>query len=94
MTKAGGKRPGAGRKKGFAALESEKARLMIAEKLAKQFAPIVDKAIEDAKRGDATARAWLTDRAYGKPNQAVDHTTLGKELPTPIYGGFSKYDSD
>lgn len=67
----GGKREGAGRKKGFPALEAEKARLMIAEKLATTFAPIVDKAIEQAKAGQKDARDWLTDRAYGKSMQPI-----------------------
>lgn len=61
-----------GRPKGFAALEAEKARQMIAEKLVTQFGPIVDQAIKMAKKGDKSARDWLTDRAYGKPNQAID----------------------
>lgn len=60
-----------GRKKGFPALEAEKARLMIAEKLATEFAPIVDKAIEQAKAGQKDARDWLTDRAYGKSMQPI-----------------------
>ena len=67
----GGKREGAGRKKGFPALEAEKARLMIAEKLSTEFAPIVDKAIEQAKAGQKDARDWLTDRAYGKSMQPI-----------------------
>ena len=67
----GGKREGAGRKKGFPALEAEKARLMIAEKLTNEFAPIVDKAIEQAKTGNKDARDWLTDRAYGKSMQPI-----------------------
>lgn len=31
----------------------------------------------------------LVDRAMDKPTQHTDHTTLGKELPTPILGGAS-----
>lgn len=62
----GGKRPGAGRKPGYAALEAEKKREMIARKLEKEFEPIVEKAIEDAKKGDRFARDYLTEQAYGK----------------------------
>jgi hypothetical protein len=61
-----------GRKKGFPALEAERARLMIAQKLSKDFEPIVNTAIKSAKRGDRYARDWLTDRAYGKAVQAID----------------------
>lgn len=68
----GGKREGAGRKKGFAALEAEQARLLIAQKLTTSFEPIVDKAIEQAIGGDKAARDWLTDRGYGKAVQAID----------------------
>lgn len=69
-----------GRKKGFPALEAEKARLMIAEKLSTEFAPIVDKAIEQAKDGNKDARDWLTDRAYGKSIQPI----TGKD-GTPLF---------
>lgn len=66
----GGKREGAGRPKGFAALEAEKAREYICERLKEELGPIVDKAIEQAKEGDKYAREWLVDRGYGKvPNQ-------------------------
>ena len=68
----GGQREGAGRKKGFAALEAEKARELIAQKLVVSFEPIVDKAIEQAISGNQKAREWLTDRAYGKISQGMD----------------------
>jgi len=61
-----------GRKKGYPALEAEKARLMIAEKLATEFEPIVEKAVEQAREGNKEAREWLTDRAYGKSVQPLD----------------------
>lgn len=31
----------------------------------------------------------LADRTEGKAQQKIDHTTLGKEMPQPIYGGNS-----
>ena len=68
----GGKREGAGRKKGFPALQHEKARELLAIKLAVDFGPIVDKAIEQAKNGDTEARRWLTDRAWGKAKESMD----------------------
>lgn len=61
-----------GRPKGYPALEAERARLMIAEKLATEFEPILDKAIEQAKEGNKDARDWVTERAYGKPIQPID----------------------
>lgn len=71
-TQRGGKREGSGRKKGFPALQHEKAREFLAIKLATEFGPIVDKAIEQAKNGDTEARRWLTDRAWGKAKESVD----------------------
>ena len=78
-----------GRPKGYAALEAERQRIYVAERLVIEFAPIVDKAIEQAKEGNQQAREWLTDRAFGKAQQFVDHTTDGKELPVPILGGIT-----
>jgi len=71
-TQRGGKREGSGRKKGFPALQHEKAREFLAIKLATEFGPIVDKAIEQAKNGDTEARRWLTDRAWGKAKESMD----------------------
>jgi hypothetical protein len=66
-----------GRPKGFAALEAERQRIFIAEKLEKQFSPIVSKAIELAKKGDRHAREWLTTQAYGK---VPEHLTVSGSL--------------
>ena len=71
-TQRGGKRIGAGRKKGVSALEHEKARELLAIKLSTELGPIIDKAIEQAKNGDSDARKWLMDRAYGRPKDSVD----------------------
>lgn len=60
-----------GRPKGFAALESERQRDMVAKKLKKEFEPIVTRAIKDAKEGDKYARTWLSEFAYGKPTQPI-----------------------
>lgn len=67
----GGKREGAGRKKGYAAIEAEKSRERICKELEKTWKPIVVKAIAQAKDGDPIARAWLFERGYGKVVQAV-----------------------
>ena len=65
----GGYRQNAGRKKGFAGLEAEKARELIVQRLTVEFAPIIDKAIEQAKEGNYRAREWLVERGYGKIQQ-------------------------
>lgn len=70
--KRGGPQPGSGRPKGFAALEAERARIMICEKLQTEFMPIVEMAIAQAKEGNKDAREWLTDRAFGKAVNIID----------------------
>lgn len=78
----GGKREGAGRKKGYAAIEAEKARERICKELEKTWKPIVLKAIAQAKAGDPVARAWLYERGYGKVAQAiVTENEEGERLP-------------
>lgn len=68
---AGGKREGAGRKKGYAAIQAEKSREIIVKQLETEWAPIVEKAIEQAKNGDAVARNWVSERGYGRVPQAI-----------------------
>lgn len=63
----GGKRPGAGRKKGYAAKNAEEARKFISEKVSKEIGPIVNALIKKAKQGDIRAAKELFDRAYGRP---------------------------
>jgi len=46
--------------------------------------------IQKARAGDLKAINLLLDRLEGKPKESIDHTTLGKELPSPILGGISK----
>lgn len=43
--------------------------------------------INKARKGDTKAYQMLMDRMEGRPNQAVDLTTNGKDLPTPILQG-------
>ena len=71
----GGKRKGAGRKKGSKAthtIEAEKAREFIIRKLVESLEPIVNKMIEQAKKGDRFAREELFNRAMGRPPQALE----------------------
>lgn len=60
-----------GRPKGFAALEAEKTREFIAQRLIESHGPIVAKAVTQAMEGDRYAREWLYDRAFGKSPQAI-----------------------
>jgi hypothetical protein len=85
MAKKGGYRVGAGRKKGFSAIEAEKAREYIAHKVSDNLETIVNKALEQAFDGDNNARNWLTERAYGKVKTSTEVEV--KELPIPILGG-------
>lgn len=45
--------------------------------------------INKALNGDPTAMKLVWNYMDGAPQEKIDHTTLGKELPTPIYGGKS-----
>jgi hypothetical protein len=67
----GGKREGAGRKKGYAAIQAEKTRELICKALEKDIKPIIVKAIKQAKDGDPVARSFLFERGYGKVAQAI-----------------------
>lgn len=46
----------------------------------KDWRAIIDKAIDQAKRGDSKARAWLSEYLAGKPIQGIDLTTGGEQL--------------
>lgn len=67
----GGRRPGAGRKKGFAAKNAEEARQLLSERLATEIGPIADALIEQARKGDVRAIRELFDRAWGRPHTSV-----------------------
>jgi hypothetical protein len=68
----GGKRPGAGRKQGFAAKSAEEARRVVAELVSREVTPIAQALIKKAVKGDIRAAQLLFDRAWGKiPTQEV-----------------------
>ena len=82
MAQRGGKREGAGRKKGVASILADKARDYIAQQGENSRKEIVDKAIEQAKVGDYKAREWLSERGWGKAVQAiVTKDEEGNDLP-------------
>lgn len=47
----------------------------------------VENEYEFAMKGDPTARKHVWNYIEGMPQQKIDHTTNGENLPTPIYGG-------
>ena len=81
--KNGGARPGAGRPKGIKgprAIAADKAREYIIKRVSEELAPIMDKAIEQAKQGDQASRKELMDRAYGKAKESLELTGVKKLL--------------
>lgn len=81
----GGYRQNAGRKQGFSAIEAEKARELVCQKLSDNLEPILDKLIMQAKNGDIKATRELFDRAYGRP---LSQLGLENDLFTPILISF------
>ncbi|MFZ2149755.1 MAG: hypothetical protein WAV15_01175 [Minisyncoccia bacterium] len=69
----GGYRENAGRKKGFSAVEAEKAREFIVEQVNASLEPIVSSLIDRAKKGDIRATQILFDRAYGRPLTPIEN---------------------
>lgn len=63
----GGHRENSGRKKGFSAIEAEKAREFIVQQVNASLEPIIAGLIDRGKRGDIRAIQILFDRAYGRP---------------------------
>lgn len=79
----GGRRQGAGRKKGFAAKSAEEARKYLSERVAAEIGPIADVLLNSAKTGNTRAIKELFDRAWGRAPQAIQVDT-GDKLPVPI----------
>ncbi len=62
-----------GRTKASHTLNAEAAKAYIIDRVTKELEPIMDKAIAQAKSGDATTRKDLLDRAYGRPKETIEH---------------------
>jgi hypothetical protein len=45
---------------------------------------LLKQAYKQAKDGNYSFYKDIHDRVYGKPQEKIDHTTNGKDLPTPI----------
>lgn len=66
---------GAGRKP--RATEDDFLALLDDAVTAQDWIEIINKAKSQAKKGDAIARAWLTDRRFGKVKQPIDQNNSG-----------------
>ena len=80
----GGKRAGAGRKKGFAAKSAEEARRVLSEMVMREIEPIGKALIAKAKKGDVIATRELFDRAFGKASQTTKIDLNDERNPVPI----------
>jgi len=80
--KGGFKKGQSGNPKGRPPRKTEQAYLnaMIGKVSIAAWQRIVIRAVEDAERGDAKARQWLTDYVVGKPTQYTDVTTNGESV--------------
>ena len=67
-----GNKLSAGRPKAGRTLAREKASEYITKRVIKELAPIMDKAIAQAKDGDVQTRKDLMDRALGKAKESID----------------------
>jgi len=61
-----------GNPKGAAINQFRYLKKMGAAVTASDWRAVIDKALEQAKRGDARAREWLSEYLMGKPPQQVD----------------------
>ena len=89
-TGRGGKRPGAGRPKGSRSAATVQQQATISD-LAKQHCPDALKALLEIVQGGESESARVSaansilDRGYGKPVQALDHSsTDGSMTPKPV----------
>lgn len=90
---SGGKRPGAGRKKGSKAshtLQAEAGRAFVVATIARHLKPLLAAMVEKAKEGNVQAFSELMDRGWGRPAQAMELTGKdGQQLAITLvkYGG-------
>ena len=80
----GGYRPNTGRKKGYSAIEAEKARDLIVRTLSESLESIVKSLIKQAKKGDIRVVKELFDRAYGRPPQAQEYMEDSRQIPSNL----------
>lgn len=71
--KKGGRPKGSGNLKPFRDYVSEEERAKFVEFILDQY------------MGDMRLAQWFGNQLFGQAPQSIDHTTNGKELPTPLY---------
>lgn len=78
----GGIRPGAGRPEGSKGKPSARATIYTYFKEAdiEEFFEF----LKDNYKEDMRLMQWVGDHLLGKPQQSIDHTSAGKEMPSPI----------
>ena len=81
----GGKRQGAGRKKGFSAKNAEEARKLLSQMVLDEIEPIGRALINKAKKGDIQACKELFDRAWGRARQEVLPVHSNESVGRVIY---------
>lgn len=89
MAQHGGKRPGAGKPKGYKAphtLETSVSKQRMVERISARTDELIDKLFDRAlsEQGDTVAIKELLDRGYGKPQQSVDMSNKDGSLKTII----------
>ena len=83
MAQRGGKRPGAGRPKGALSKSTQKAhelRSKFVDMVHKEYVPIFQALINEAKKGDVPAIKEIHDRTWGKAPQDLDVKTGGEKI--------------
>lgn len=65
---------GGGRKKGFSAVNAEKAKAFIVAFVGSKLESILNLLYKEAQDGNVQAQKELLDRAYGRPKETVEHT--------------------
>lgn len=84
MAKKGGKRPGAGRPVGSTT------KIRVTDYFNEQELKDFWKDLKDRAKTSEKIALFFAEQMTGKAMQSIDHTTLGKEMPTPMYGGTAK----
>jgi len=72
------------RNQGRPKLEATKFREALIAAIEEKAKPLADALVKRGLEGDIPALKEIADRALGRPHQSIDHTSAGKELPTPI----------
>lgn len=86
----GGARPGAGRPK----LEATKFREELIKAIERNARPLADALVNKGLTGDVPAIKEIADRGLGKAPQALDLSTLGKELKITLVSFNGDHDSE